>query len=118
MRTLYRQFVWAVPADLEPTSDAAHAALPETVGPVITDLVRRSTTTEVGHPLSAITTIAMVVTCELERIDSLPYAPDCEAQSGCTECRLGRDWAKTYLMEYPGRHLVVGIATIEVPTPL
>lgn len=118
MRTVYREFVMRVPERLEPRNDDEHAALGEAVGPIVTEAVRRRTAKDVGHPFSAITTIAIVVTCKLELIDSLPFAEDCKDKGGCADCLRGRDWAKTYLMEHPGLHLVIGTATIEVPTPL
>lgn len=118
MRTaLYRQFVMLVRPDMEPADDDEHAGLGEKLKPVVTDYVMEAIARELGHAYFEVPVIFLTVTCETERIDDLPFAEDC-APDGCAQCLAGRDWAKTFLMEHPGRHIIVGLATITAPAPL
>ncbi len=115
MRNLYRQFVMMVPEVAEPNDEVEHLLLPDIVAPFVEDAIRRATEAEAGGRPFALTEIALTVTCRLDLIDTLPYAADCADQGGCAQCLAGRDFAKTYLMENPGKHLVIGLATVQVP---
>lgn len=117
MNRIYRQFVMLVPAHLEPTTEAERAVLPDKVMPAVEQWVTALALAESRLPRLRFS-CEIVVTDDLDRIDALPLAPNCAEQDGCTECRAGRDWAKTYLMENPGRHVIVGLATVTALPPL
>ncbi len=107
-----------MPSEYEPN---AHDSVPPasllqgltdaTMAAMVRELVRSNAA------LVEVTSAIWVVACSQhpEIIDTLPYSDACPVPGPkCPTCQAGRDQARAYMREHPGKHIAVGLVTFEV----
>ena len=111
--TIGRQAVLGLPPELEPHTHGDPKELDawtEEAGQMLLNLVME----ELGVPVVMVNATWMV-TCKAEEIDGLPYLDDCPNGYACDTCNEGRRAAKLYLASRPGKHVVIGLFSFDLP---
>lgn len=57
-----------------------------------------------------------VIACseDPDRVDLVPSADECKDKPSCPTCLAGKDQARAYMAEHPGRHVAIGLITFEL----
>ncbi len=84
----------------------------------LTDTVIRTMRAHVPQAsVVELSTAIWVVACSEcpDTIDNLPFADDCPVPGPkCPTCQAGRDQARAYMREHPGKHIAIGLVTFDV----
>jgi hypothetical protein len=110
--TIGRQAVIAVPDEYEPPHDMEPSQYANFTTQ-LTAVVAASATQELGLPVT-IAAATWFVTCQPRQVDDIPYLDDCPNGPGCYTCEEGRRAAKMYLATHPGKHLVIGLVSLDL----
>lgn len=113
--TISRQAVVAVPERFE--ADHCRGAITADLALEMTNEILLTVMRDAKRTDIACSSAIWVVACNetVDQIDTLPYSDGCEIPGDkCPTCLAGRDQARAYVKEHPGKHVAIGLLTFEV----
>lgn len=110
-----RQAVVGVPEEFE-ADNSCTLDMPPGFVDYLTDVVGDGILAEVGHPEARVKLAYWVIACDktTHLIDAMPNLANCPPPGPCQSCQTGRDVAKAWVRDHPGRHVAIGLITFEV----